>query len=136
MKNLFLIAVLLSLCTQIGISQTYITTDTKLIEVYNKNTDKYETVSEQTGVYTTIIINKEMSSFKHTTDDLTSIYFIKSMYKIEGENDMFKMEVVSDVGNEYLMYTSFPLKKIFFSHYTKDGKHRMITLGIKAMHID
>ena len=42
----------------------------------------------------------------HTTSELKSVYYIKSIENIQEDPEdlLFKYEVISDVGNEYLMY--------------------------------
>ena len=50
--------------------------------------------------------NKDVTMITHTTSKLKSVYYIKDIENNQEDSEdlLFKYEVVSDVGNEYLMY--------------------------------
>ncbi len=97
-------------------AQLYISTSSREVMQYDETTEEWETVGsdEETTLFE---FNKEMTMFKHTTKSISSSYFIK---KTEEEETMVTMEIVSDVGNKYVMVLHFEKELVSFFYKKKD----------------
>ena len=60
------------------------------------------------------VMNKDETMFTHTTSEMKSTYYIKSIEYSEEEanKDLYSYEVVSDVGNEYFFIFDFKNKEV------------------------
>jgi hypothetical protein len=100
---------LLSLCifaltvlTNLSYSQLNVSTDVK--EYYDWDNTKEEWVisSAEDPFFSFFEFNEDFTLLTHTTSDITSAYIIKSE-EYDEPRDQYTFEVVSDVGNEYLL---------------------------------
>tara|TARA_B100001113_G_scaffold333461_1_gene311332 strand:+ start:539 stop:940 length:402 start_codon:yes stop_codon:yes gene_type:complete len=70
---------------------------------WDNNQKEWTNCSNKKEFNSLFTFNKDVTMITHTTSELKSVYYIKSIENNE-EDLLFKYEVISDVGNEYLMY--------------------------------
>lgn len=56
-------------------------------------------------------MNEAETMFTHTTPTIESAYYINKKEKLE-ENDVWRLDVTSDVGNEYIYFLDIPNDEI------------------------
>ena len=83
---------------------------------------------------TTKVALKDFTMFKHTTPTLTSAYIIKSN-KENKESNQFELDIISDIGNKYLMIIDFKDNNVRFV-YEKDNIIYMVHHTIKKVWFD
>ena len=77
---------------------------------WNNETKKFEDCSGK-AESTLFRLNKEATMFYHTTEQMSSAYYIsKSSY--DKEYDLWEYHVKSDVGNEYIFYIDLKNEQI------------------------
>ena len=69
--------------------------------------------------------------FKHTTYNITSAYIIKSQ-KYDEENEVFEYDIISDVGNTYLMIYDTRRENVRFI-YEREENLYMVQHTIKKV---
>lgn len=131
MKKLFLILVLVYLCIQIGISQIYISTNTRMLEVYNDRTNNFNTVREKYNDNGFFEINETLTLMTHITDSKASFYKMKN-WKYNDERDTYEFDALSDVGNDYLMSIDL-IGKTVAAIFVKDKKTYIASFDIKSV---
>ena len=82
-----------------------------------------------------ISFNEEQTMFKHTTDDMTSTYYVDSQKHITenidgGEVDYYWYEITSDVGNQYVLIINLLFDRVTFM--AGDGSYTIQT-AIKSI---
>jgi len=111
------------------VGQLYISTSHRTDAYYDESKSKYVITSEEDNS-TLFKFNSKMTMFEHTTASISSTYYIKSK-KVDDGNDRIEMEVVSDVGNNYLMIIDTKNENIRFIS-TKNGVTRAVQHKIKS----
>ena len=73
---------------------------------WDNNLKEWNNCSNKKEYNSLFTFNKDVTMITHTTSELKSVYYIKSIENNQEDSEdlLFKYEVVSDVGNEYLMY--------------------------------
>lgn len=99
MKINFLFSFLL--LAQFALAQTNYLTGKRIDATWNEEAQDFEVLAENEEI-TFFEFDKKMTKFHHTTATIASDYTIKSK-KFNKEDGTYEMEIVSDVGNEYLM---------------------------------
>ena len=83
----------------VGFAQLNISTNFRQDAIWNVETEQWDVLStDESG--TLFSFNKELTMFKHTTETITSDYYISS-WEYNEEEVKYTMTVMSDVGNEY-----------------------------------
>jgi hypothetical protein len=77
------------------------------------------------------VINKNETMFHHTTESLSSSYYVQGK-EYDSKNELYIYDVVSDVGNKY-HYMFDPTNKQVRATYTRDGKVILIIFTVKAV---
>ena len=116
MKRFFILLFLL-VCNYYHVNaQIYVSCTHRDYYVYNEIEDdfKYEGGYDENSMFE---INNEQTMFKHTTPTMTSAYYVSSS-QYDEESDILYMDVVSDVGNNYL--------------YMFDGKNNLVRILYKV----
>lgn len=89
---------------------------------------KFESQDEESLTF--FVFNKDFTLVKHTTASVTSAYMIKSQeHDEEDGRDQYIFDVVSDVGNKYMMI--FDVKNDNIRFVNNDGSH-MVKHRIKS----
>ena len=104
-RNLFTTVLTLLFSVQL-LAQMNISTNLRQDGVYDEEKEEWTVLSSNDEELTFLEFNKDFTMFKHTTASVTSAYMIKSNKKDE-ERDQFELDIVSDVGNKYLMIIDF-----------------------------
>jgi hypothetical protein len=70
--------------------------------ISSDNGETWERTNSNTGYFTVFEFNKEYKFFKHTAEDITSMYLIKAgTFKFDSTNLHMSFQCQSDVGNNY-----------------------------------
>jgi hypothetical protein len=109
-------------------AQLNVSTSYRTEGVWDDEKDEWKVTWEGED-FTFFEFNKDMSMFKHITNSVTSAYMIKKSSKDE-ENNRIEFDVVSDVGNEYLMILDTENDNIRFI-FKRDGVSRVVQHKIK-----
>lgn len=83
----------------VSIAQLNISTNYRQDAIWNNETEQWDVLStDESG--TLFSFNKELTMFKHTTETISSDYYI-SDWEYNEEEVKYTMTVTSDVGNAY-----------------------------------
>lgn len=99
MKALVLIIALFSTC--MSFAQLSISTNYRQDATWDNATEQWNVYDSDEGA-TLFEFNRELTMFKHTTETITSDYFI-SKWDYNEDEVKYTMNITSDVGNEYEM---------------------------------
>ena len=132
-RNLFTTVLTLLFSVQL-LAQMNISTNLRQDGVYDEEKEEWTVLSSNDEELTFLEFNKDFTMFKHTTASVTSAYMIKSNKKDE-ERDQFELDIVSDVGNKYLMIIDFKNNNLRFI-YESEGKLYMVHHTIKKVWFD
>ncbi len=117
-----------------GFSQLNVSTNLRSDYSYDQENEEWELISTDEEDLTFFEFNEDFTFVKHTTPTITSAYLIKSFeIEGEGEEEQYIFEIVSDVGNKYVMILSLGNEMIAFLY--NDGSH-MVTHDIKSSWFD
>ncbi len=132
-KIIFTLTIIL--CGMHNISaQMHISTFLRSDAVFNETTEEYDLLNEDKEELTFFEFNKELTMFKHTTPTITSAYTVKSSTE-DKENERWEFDIMSDVGNKYLMILDMKNNNIRFI-YTKNGSTYLVQHSIKKLWFD
>lgn len=129
MKRLLIILGVLT--SQVIYAQIFVSTNAR--SKYNWDSIGEEWILEETedDLLTFFEFNNELTLVKHTTPSMTSAYLIKSVeVNNEDGRDQIEYDVVSDVGNSYMLLYDAKNENIRFIDFKSD---RMIRYEIKAV---
>jgi hypothetical protein len=115
-------------------AQMHISTFLRRDAVYNETTKEYDLLNEDKEELTFFEFNKELTMFKHTTPTITSAYTVKSSTEDE-ENERWEFDIMSDVGNKYLMILDMKNNNIRFI-YIQNGFTYLVQHSIKKLWFD
>ncbi len=118
----------------VALAQLNISTNYRQDGVWSESNEKWDILSTD-DAGTLFEFNKELTTFKHTTPSITSSYYIKS-YTYNDEEVLYKMQIKSDVGNEYEMLIDGINNCVCFFYYGDDGKYYMVRHTIKSTWIN
>lgn len=97
MKAVFVF--LFFMLNMVSIAQLNISTNYRQDAIWNNETEQWDVLStDESG--TLFSFNKELTMFKHTTETISSDYYI-SDWEYNEEEVKYTMTVTSDVGNAY-----------------------------------
>ena len=117
----------------LGISfvQAQLTVTTNLREdgVWNKDKMIWDITSTEEGL-TVFNFDKNLSSFRHITNSMTSVYTIKD-WDYDEKEVLYEMQVQSDAGNDYDFLIDGINEVVIFFYHDKDGNYRMVRHVIK-----
>jgi len=129
MKKLITTVCVLICAIQFTFAQLNVTTDYRQEYSYNTDKKEYEELGKGRADATFFEFNKDFTMFKHVTTTITSSYTIKSTAKDTVANH-YEFEVMSDVGNHYLMILDLKNESMRFI-YTLDDVIYMVRHRIK-----
>jgi hypothetical protein len=133
MKRLILTLLIFAITLR-SYCQLNISTDTRSVYVWDtQKNDFVLTVSEDLS--TLLEFNKEFTMFKHTTKNITSTYYIKGD-AFNKEVKAREFNIVSDVGNKYILFIKTNENKIVFLGNYDDGTPYYIDMHIKRLWFD
>lgn len=89
---------------------------------------KYDSGYDENSMFE---INKEQTMFKHTTPTISSAYYVSSSHYDENDEILY-LEVVSDVGNNYL-YMFDAKNNLVKVLYEVDNETKLIVFTIKKI---
>lgn len=95
----FLTTLLFLFMTSQLFGQLTINTSYKHFASWNAEKEEW-TVIEEKELATTFAFDRELTKFKHTIPDMSSMYYIDD-WKFDEEKAMYTMIVTSDANNEY-----------------------------------
>jgi hypothetical protein len=78
---------------------TYLSTQKKNTCFWDAQQGQYRNCQEEDAA-TLFVLNANKSMFKHTTDQMTSTYYVQRT-EYDNKNKLMKYDVVSDAGNKY-----------------------------------
>jgi hypothetical protein len=85
--------------TGTGAVSTYFSTESKKTCYWDANTREYRNCQDEAAT-TLFVLNPNKTVFKHTTDNMSSSYFVQSTSYADDKH-LTSYEVVSDAGNKY-----------------------------------
>jgi hypothetical protein len=132
-KIIFTLAIILS-GIQNTSAQMHISTFLRRDAIFNETTNEYDLQNEDKEELTFFEFNKELTMFKHITPTITSAYTIKSS-KEDKENDRWEFDIMSDIGNKYLMILDLKNDNIRII-YKKKGTTYLVQHSIKKIWLD
>lgn len=112
----------------------HISTSLRRDAVFNLKTQTYDLIGEDHEELTFFDFNQELTMFKHTTPSITSAYIIKSTVE-DKEHERWEFDVISDVGNKYLMILDVKNNNIRFIAEREDGTY-LVQHTIKKIWFD
>ncbi len=127
MKKLLLIFSLF-FTSIISFAQLNISTNFRQDAIWNNETSQWD-VSSTDDKGTLFEFNKELTTFHHTTANISSDYFI-TKYDYNEEEVKYTMTVKSDAGNEYEMIIDGINNCVCF-FYWRDNKYYLVRHTIK-----
>ena len=126
--------IIISLLTFMSINvsaQMYISTNFRQNGMWDEEKIEWTVISTDEEELTFFEFNKDFTMFKHTTYNITSAYIIKSQ-KYDEENEVFEYDIISDVGNTYLMIYDTRRENVRFI-YEREENLYMVQRTIKKV---
>ena len=129
MKRLLII--LGVLITQVIHAQIFVSTDARTVYNWDSIGEEWILEESEDDFLTFFEFNNELTMIKHTTPSITSAYLIKSV-EVDDEDgrDQIEYDVISDIGNSYMLLYDAKNENIRFIDFKSD---RMIRFEIKAV---
>jgi hypothetical protein len=130
-----IIIILLMMGVSSVYAQTTITTESSKICFWNDSTKAYDRDCEyHEEHFAKLEFNKEETSFKHTTQEMSSIYYVDKFERNKtDEVDLFIYDVTSDVGNKYMVLVDVKNLIVRFAYIANGYIHFVTTSNIKAI---
>lgn len=116
------------------VAQMHISTNLRQEAIFNEKTREYDLIHEDIDEITFFEFNKQLTFLKHTTPTITSAFTINSS-KDDKENKRLELDIMSDVGNIYLMILDFKNNNIRLI-YKKNSSTYLVRLTIKKIWFD
>jgi len=132
--KIVLIQLIIVVCSLQLIAQMNISTNLRQDFVYDNTKEEWNVSFKNEDELTFFEFNKDFTMFKHTTSTMTSAYIIKSS-KEDKERNQFELDIISDIGNKYLMLIDFKDNNVRFI-YEKDSIMYMVHHTIKKVWFD
>ena len=108
---------LLSFWSINSFAQLNISTNLRQDGIWDEAKEEWTLISIDEEELTFFEFNKEFTMFTHTTPSMTSAYIIKSLKENEEQYE-YRLEVISDVGNKYLMIINYQNSSLRFFYKT------------------
>jgi len=129
MKRLLIILGVLT--SQVIHAQIFVSTDARTIHNWDSIGEEWILEEYEDDFLTFFEFNNELTMIKHTTPSVTSAYLIKSAeVNNEDGRDQIEYDVISDIGNSYMLLYDAKNENIRFIDIKSD---RMIRFEIKAV---
>lgn len=132
MKTLFFSVLL---CTSYFLqAQLTVTTNLREDGQWDESAMKWDILSTDDGI-TIMNFNKELTSFRHITNSISSVYTILE-WDYDDNEVLYEMNVKSDAGNEYELIIDGINEYVIFFYYDNAGNYRMVRHTIKETWYD
>lgn len=132
MKTLFFSVLL---CTSYFLqAQLTVTTNLREDGQWDESAMKWDIESTEEGI-TIFNFNDELTSFRHITNSISSVYTILE-WDYDDEEVLYEMTVKSDAGNEYDFLIDGVNEYVIFFYYDTAGNYRMVRHTIKETWFD
>ncbi len=105
----------------LSFAQLRISTNFRQDGVWLADKEEWNITSTDEGG-TLLEFNKELTTFKHTTESITSMYYI-SDWDYNEEETKYTMQITSDAGNEYEMIIDGVNNCVAFFYWSDDVYH-------------
>jgi hypothetical protein len=115
-------------------AQLTITTNLREEGIFNE-TYKEWYISNTIEGLTVFTFNKELTSFRHSTNSISSVYSIDD-WTFNDEEVLYEMIVTSDAGNEYDLLIDGINDFIIFFYYDDYGFYHMVRHTIQDSYFD
>lgn len=115
-------------------AQLTITTNLREEGIYNVSKKDWE-ISKTIEGLTVFTFNKELSSFRHSTSNISSMYYIDD-WTYDDDEVLYEMLVTSDAGNEYDLLIDGINEYIIFFYYDDYGRYNMVRHTIQDSYFD
>lgn len=126
MKKLLFVFTMLLVGNVFG--QLNISTNLRQDAIWKAAEEEWDVLStDDSG--TLFAFNKELTTFKHTTETITSTYYIKK-WDYNEEETKYTMQVTSDAGNDYEMIIDGVNNCVAF-FYWRDDQYILVRHTIK-----
>jgi hypothetical protein len=132
MKQLIFTLVLVVSATITSLAQMSISTNQRDDYDWDDTKKQWQLISEDPKSATLFEFNKDMTMFKHTTETISSSYYIKSK-AYNDEIKCWEYEVVSDVGNKYKLILDTDNNNLRFIGTTGSGDKFLVRHTIKRL---
>jgi len=110
-------------------AQLTITTNLREDGVWNKEKMIWNITSTEEGL-TVFNFDKNLSSFRHITNSISSVYTIKD-WDYDEKEVLYEMQVRSDTGNDYDFMVDGVNELVIFFYYDDQENYRMVRHTIK-----
>jgi len=110
-------------------AQLTITTDYREDGKWDEASYKWDITSTEEGI-TVFNFNKDLTSFRHITGNISSTYEILE-WDYDDAEVLYEMTVKSDVGNEYDFLIDGINEYVIFFYYDTAGNYRMVRHTLK-----
>ena len=126
-----LLALIGIISSQLIHAQIFVSTDARTIHNWDSIGEEWILEEYEDDFLTFFEFNNELTMIKHTTPSVTSAYLIKSAeVNNEDGRDQIEYDVISDIGNSYMLLYDAKNENIRFIDIKSD---RMIRFEIKAV---
>jgi len=105
-------------------AQLTVTTNYREEGKWNSDNFEWEITSTKRGL-TVLNFNKDLTSFRHITETVASVYQILD-WDYNDEEVLYEMDVRSDAGNEYELLIDGLNAYVIFFYYDSSGNYRMV----------
>lgn len=131
--KIFLLTLLLATTYSVN-AQLTVTTNYREDGRWNESQMKWDVLSTEEGI-TVMNFNKDLTSFRHITGNISSTYQILN-WDYNDDEILYDMDVKSDAGYDYeLLIDGINMYVIFF-YYDDSGNYRMVRHTIKDSWFD
>lgn len=120
----------------VGVLSAQLTITTNLREdgVFNTSTLKWD-IDKTTEGLTVFNFNKDLTSFRHITGNISSTYTIDD-WTYDDDEILYEMLITSDAGNEYDFMIDGTNGLVIFFYYDEYGDYRMVRHLIQDSYFD
>lgn len=115
-------------------AQLTITTNLREDGVFNTSTLKWD-IDKTTEGLTVFNFNKDLTSFRHITGNISSTYTIDD-WTYDDDEILYEMLITSDAGNEYDFMIDGTNGLVIFFYYDEYGDYRMARHLIQDSYFD
>jgi hypothetical protein len=115
-------------------AQLTITTNLREDGIFNEKELKWEITNTTEGL-TVFSFNNELTSFRHSTGTISSMYTIDD-WTYDDDEVLYDMIVTSDAGNEYDFMVDGLNELVLFFYYDDYGRYCMVRHYIQDSYFD
>jgi len=132
MKTLFGFTLLLAFVNLTA--QLTLTTNTKENGIWSEVEQKWTVLSSESSM-SVLNFNKELTSFRHIANNISTVYTIDKWDYFE-DDILYDMFITSENGNEYELYIDGTNSYVIFFYYDTNGDYRMVRYGLQDSYYD